>query len=285
MAAIPSLDTLVNLLSGGNSGTPVNLFWWKDTSVDGATAASPVFSFWTSLWRYGGQPSAGAAPSTAMACDNTLAGCLKQASPGGSRHQFVVGASVTSVQSGTFLFYDRLAQVGGLSGTTTTAQTITGATPTRYTSATNGAVDSCFGNHIFVEISTQIGTTAVGATISYEDQNGSTRVTPEFVIGGTGLREAQRLIHIPTLPGFGITDLVNLDLVATTGTAGDIAIVIARPLFAIPHLAAGTPALQDYAMNDPGIARLFPGACLSVAYLASGTSVPQVLGQIQIVES
>ena len=64
-------------------------------------------------------------------------------------------------QPGILVLYDRLLHIGGLNATTTAAQTV-GGSLSRYT---GGA-----GNQIWVEIYTQIGTTATTITANYTNQ-------------------------------------------------------------------------------------------------------------------
>ena len=63
MAAIADLSDLINRSTGGNSGTPDNLFFFKRARVAGAAATAPIAGRPASLWTYDGQPSAGTAPS------------------------------------------------------------------------------------------------------------------------------------------------------------------------------------------------------------------------------
>lgn len=286
MGAIGGLDDLANRLSGGGSSVPRTMPFFKDATVDGSAAAAPVAGRWTSLWQYAGFPGGGAAVSTGALPSNTTNGALKQASPGGGRTDWLLGASWSGSLAGTLLIYDRLFHVGGLSGTTTTAQSVSGTGPvSRYANSSETSADTCFGNQILIEIQTEIGTTATTATVDYKDQAGSTVTSPAFAIGGTNLREAQRLIWVPIQPGDGVTDLVNFDLVATTGTAGDIALVIARPLLMIPCGISNVSTLLDLIISDPGVVSLKSGACVAFAWMANNTTVPQVFGHIQILDA
>lgn len=288
MAQISSLSDLANKLSGGSSGTPNNLFFWKDTSVDGATATSPVYGRWSSMWRYGGFPSGGAAPGSSPAVPTrATAGALQQPDPGGMRELFMTGFSMTTLAAAqAIVIYDRLFHVGGLSGATGTAQDVSGFGPCgRYTAETRGGSDSCFGNMLFVEIETTIGSSTINATVEYLDQDDTPQTSPVFQLGGTGLREAQRMIPVPLVAGTGIRDFNNLDLEFSTGSAGSINLVIARPLCLISTTQVGQCSLNDLITNDPSIVRVLPGACLAFMYLATSTSVQSFFGQIQLVES
>ena len=169
MTALTDLSDLVNKATGGNSGTPENLWFHKQARVGGAAATAPIAGRPASLWTYDGQPAAGATPTSAAICDNTTNGGLKQTDPGGGRQKFLYGAWATGLVAGTLVLYDRLLHIGGLSGTTATAQNVQTTTPspalTRYT---NGS-----GNMAWAEIYTIIGTTGSTITMSYVDQDGN----------------------------------------------------------------------------------------------------------------
>ena len=220
MTAITDLSDLVNRMTGGNSGTPENLFFHKAARVAGVTADATIAGRPASLWRYDGQPSAGITPTTGAIPDNTTDGGLKQADPGGGRQKWLVSAGAMSLSAGSLILYDRLFHEGGLSGTTTTAQDVQTTTPspalTRYT---NGV-----GNLAWIEIYTIIGTTATTVTMNYVDQDGNTAVTsPATTIGGTGFREVSRVIFLPLAAGdSGVRAVESVDLLATTGTANSV---------------------------------------------------------------
>lgn len=193
MTALTDLSDLINRASGGNSGTPENLWFYKVARDGGAAATATIAGRPASLWRYDGSPSAGATPTTVAIPDNTTTGGLKQADPGGGRQKWLTQFAAAGLVAGTLILYDRLLHIGGLSGTTTTAQTV-GGTLTRYT---DGA-----GNMVWIEIYTIIGTTATTVTMDYTDQGGASGNTSTTVaIGGTGFREVSRVIMLPLASG------------------------------------------------------------------------------------
>jgi hypothetical protein len=180
--------------------------------------------------------------------------------------------------SGTLILYDRLLHIGGLSGTVITAQTV-GGTLTRNTL---GA-----GNQIWVEIYTQIGTTATTITANYTDQDGNTaQTTTATAIGGTGLREAQRIIPLPLASGdSGVRAVASVTVLATTGTAGSFGVSIVRPIAVIPLGLLGAGAVRDFIAGLPSIPEIATDACLSLAWLANSTGAPQVYGSLHMIEA
>lgn len=281
MTALTDLSDLINRRTGGNSGAPEDIWLYMDGRVGAAIATAPVAGRWTSLWRYNKtRGGSGAAPAASAIPTNTTNGSLFQTDPAGGAQKWLVGAGVTGNVYGTFMLYDRLVTSGGLSGVTTTAQT-TNLPTTALTRYTTGE-----GNFIFVEISTLIGTTATTATIEYTNQAGTTgRVTPAFAIGGTGLREAERFIMVPLADGdTGVRAIANIDLVATTGTAGDIAVGIGHQLCNLLMQNIGGLTIRDHISGDTITPEIITDACLALAFHASAVTVPAAMLNFNFVE-
>ena len=281
MAAITDLSDLINRQTGGNSGTPENIFFHKVPRVAGVAATAPIAGRGCSLWEYDGMPAKGAIPTSAAIPDRTTQGAIPFTAPGGSRDKHLIGASIAPLTAGVYLLYDRLFHIGGLSGTSTAAQTIQGspASPA-LTRNTGGA-----GNIAFYEIYTIIGTTGTTLTMTYTNQAGTGSRTSTINIGGTGFREATRMQRIPLASGdFGIQSIQQIQLTATTGTVGNFGITIAQPLAWIPVGAAGTMGWRDYTTGLPGIPVIDPDACLSLMFIPAGTTAPELLGSLATIE-
>lgn len=277
MTAYADLSEMINRHTGGNSGTPQNIFYWKDARVAGAAAPATVAGRMTSLWQYEGCPSHGAVPTTVAIPDNTTDGGLKQNDPSGGRQLWLSGGSLTANIAGTLILYDRLLHIGGLSGTSTSAQTV-GGTLTRYTDG--------IGNMIWVEIYTQIGATGTTITASYTDQGGTSgQTTPGVSIGATGLREANRIIPLALAQGdYGVQAVASVTLAATTGTAGNFGINVVHPLLEIPIPAVGAGNIRDLISQLPSMVEIQTDACLGLAWLANTTTAPQLFGSIHMAE-
>lgn len=126
MAALTDLSDLVNRRTGGNSGTPEDIFFYKDSRVDAAAAVATIAGRYTSLWQYEGCPSGGAAPGAVAEPLETTTGGLLQTDPGGGRTKWLLGMTAAASVAGTLILYDRLLHISGLSGTNTGAQTVAG---------------------------------------------------------------------------------------------------------------------------------------------------------------
>jgi hypothetical protein len=276
MAAITDLSDLVNLATGGNGGAPETIHFFKDGRVDAAAATAPVAGRFHSLWMYEGSPSGGAAPgATVLYPNNTVAGGMFQTNPAGGKQKWLTGFFAVSNIQGTLVLYDRIAHRSGLNATTITAQTFS-MTPTRYT---NGV-----GNEIWLEIYSLIGTTATTITAEYTDQSGNTgAVTTATTFGGTGLREAQRMIPLPLAAGdSGVRSVANVDLLATTGTAGDFGVTLVHPLASLPIPLLGCGVYFDILRQAP--IEIATDACLGLAFFANTTTVPNIFGSLTFVE-
>jgi hypothetical protein len=281
MAAITDLSDLINRQSGGNSGTPENIFFHKVPRVAGVAATAPVSGRGCSLWTYDGMPAKGDVPTVGDIPDLTLQGAIPFTPATGGRDKHLIGASITPNAAGVYLLYDRLFHEGGLSGISTAAQTIQGspASPA-LTRNTGGA-----GNIAFYEIYTIIGTASTTLTMTYTNQAGTGSRTSTINIGATGFREVTRMQRIPLAAGdSGIQAIEQIQLTATTGTAGNFGITIAQPLAWIPVGAAGTMGWRDYTTGLPGIPVIDPNACLALMFIPSAATAPELFGSLATIE-
>ncbi len=262
MTAYADLSEYVNRKTGGNSGAPEYFWVHKEARVQGAAAVAPVIGRWQSMWQYEGSPSHGAVPTTVLAPDNTTAGGWKHTSPGGGRQKWLDFLWAYMPTTGSIVVYDRLLQIGGLSGivVSPTAQTV-GGTLTRNTT---GA-----GNRIFVEIYTIIGASSTTITAAYTNQDGDSKTTQAVAIGNTGLREVDRMIPLSLAAGdYGVQAVASVTLAATTSTAGNFGVVVARPIavFGCPTTGGASRSFLDGAMPD------ISNACLTAMYLPTATT-------------
>lgn len=282
MTALLDLSDLVNKATGGNSGTPDNLFFHKVARVAGAAATAPISGRPASLWTYDGLPAAGVAPGAVEIPDRTTNGALKQANPGGGRQKFLYSAWACGLVAGTLVLYDRLLHQSNLSGTTATAQTVQGTgspTPalTRYTDG--------IGNMVWAEIYTIIGTTGSTISMSYTDQDDNVAASPAVAFGGTGFREVTRCIFLPLASGDTGVKTVRTVTHATTGTAGAYGITIGHPLAYIGIGMPGGSGWRDFSTGLPGIPEVATDACLAFLWIPTTTTVPEVFGGLSMLES
>jgi len=281
MAAITDLSDLINRQSGGSSGTPNNLFYQKVPRVAGAAATAPIIGRGCSLWTYDGTPASGAVPTVGAIPDRSTTGALPFLVATGGRDTHLIGTSVTPLTAGVYLLYDRLFHIGGLSGTSTAAQSVQGspASPA-LTRNTGGA-----GNIAWYEIYTLIGATGTTLTMNYTNQAGTSGQTSTINIGATNFREVTRVQRIPLAAGdTGIRAINTVQNTATTGTVGNFGITIAQPLAWLPVGAAGTGGWRDYTTGLPGIPVIDPNACLALMFIPAAATAPEIWGCFATVE-
>jgi hypothetical protein len=281
MAAITDLSELINLQSGGNNGNPENIFFQKTPRVSGVTVTAPISGRGCSLWTYDGMPAGGAVPTTGSIPDRTTRGAIPFTPATGGRDKYSIGAAITSLTAGVYLLYDRLFHIGGLSGTSTAAQTIQGspASPalTRYTGGT--------GNIAFYEIYTDFGGNARTLTMTYTNQTGTSGRTSTINIGDNFFREVTRMQRIPLAAGdSGIQSIQTVQINISSGTLGNFGITIAQPLAWIPVNVAGTMGWRDYTTGLPGIPVIDPDACLSLMFIPVAATAPELTGLLATVE-
>lgn len=214
-------------------------------------------------------PFAGSAPTTAAVPTNATTGAITQFINGGSGAMRLPRVQIGHYLPSTLMLVDRLSHQGGLSGTTTTAQTtnLPTAALTRYTSGV--------GVFAALEIYTIIGTTATTVTASYTNTTptaGQTSIATIF--GGTGCREASSMVILPLQQGdIGVTSVESVTVLATTGTAGNFGVTLFKPLMMIPIQPSGSNiTIYDPLLNHGGnLPEILDNACLQWIWLSGAT--------------
>lgn len=282
MAALTDLSALVNRVTGGNNGNPQHITRWIDNRVGAAAAQTPAANRWTSLWQYNTTPGgSGEIPATATNPARNVSGAFGQTDPTGGRQLWLLGIEGYSSIAANYLIYDRLAQIGALSGTVVTAQTCN-ISSTRYNTA-----QTAVGVQIAVEIGVAVGTTATTISASYTNQDGTAgRTTKLTAFGGTGNRELQRILFLPLADGdTGVLSVQSVTVTATTGTAGDFAVLLIKPLLQVGTSYAGGCFVRDCVTNAPALPEVLHGACLSAMFIGPGVVAPQIMMTLHMVEA
>jgi hypothetical protein len=268
MTAFTDLSNVANAIT---LSTAQHKSFWMDNRVQGAAAATPVQGYMHSLWRYNKSNGAnGAIASTGRNPTRSTLGALGQSNPTSGKQLFLLGMEHIGFQQGSFLLYDRLYEIGGLSGTVTTAQTVS-ATLTRNTS---GVDANGVGNEIWLEIYSPIGTTATTITASYTNQAGTSgRTTQAATFGGTNYREETRLIKLALQDGdTGVQAVASVTLAVSTGTAGNFGVTIAKPISRGYLEGQGCATIRDFIGGLPSVPAIDTDACLALAYYYGSTT-------------
>jgi hypothetical protein len=248
----------------GKVGAPYQRF--QDTKGSLTTIAGRTSSFWTIA------PFAGAAPTSPVATTVSTAGSMGQQNSSGVQRIAQVAAGLANW--GMIMLCDRLSHQGGLSGTSTVAQTtnLPTAALTRYTTGE--------GVWIALEIYTAVGATATTVSCSYTNQDGTAGRTSELtVFGGTGFNGVGRFIILPFQSGdTGARSVQSVTLTASTATAGNFGVTLFKPLLFLPTPSLGSQQLlfdsvQTLATQMPVVEN---DACLFYV-LSGGTTASGVM--------
>lgn len=261
--AITTEDLLLSAL-GNNS--KAQSFGWTKSSL---TTSGNV---WNSLWRTGSVPAAPSIPTTAAILTNSTAGSVAPfTNPSGGEKTYVAVASAYNGNGGAdYVHCDRLAHMGGLSGTVTTAQTVS-VDVTGTTSNINNRRGKTDYSEVtwWFEVYTAIGATPTTATVSYTNGAGTSGLTSPSITIGASL-PAGRLVQILGIGGEAIQSIQTITLAASTGTAGNFGITARRPLFTVSTGGANAATKSDWAML--GFPAIEDSACIEVIMVSTGAS-------------
>ena len=270
---IENIDNLVKAL-GNNSSRIV---------LDKASIASQIANSYCSLWRATGQPGQGAIPTVVATCNNTTVGTIgfnQQMSPSTSYGAYLEIATGNAAM--TMELHDRLANMGGLNGTLTTAQSVNLDLSTLL-STDNINVRKGDDNYSdvqwWLEWYTATGVTAVTATIAVTYNDGTTGNLSALSLAST--RPASHMIPINSLipsaqSGKFIRGIISVTLSATTGTAGNFGVTVTRPRMTLSSPFANFKFIADWAQL--GLPEIYNSSAIFPIVLTSTTSTGTVRG-------
>lgn len=270
---IENIDNLVKAL-GNNSSRIV---------LDKASIASQTANSYCSLWRATGQPGQGAIPTVVATCNNTTVGTIgfnQQMSPSTSYGAYLEIATGNAAM--TMELHDRLANMGGLNGTLTTAQSVNLDLNTLL--ATDN-IDTRKGDANYSDVQwwlewyTATGGTAVTATIAVTYNDGTTGNLSVLSLAAT--RPASHMIPLNSLipsaqSGKFIRGIVSVTLSATTGTAGNFGVTVTRPRMTLSSPFANFKFIADWAQL--GLPEIYNSSAIFPIVLTSTTSTGTVRG-------
>lgn len=268
---ITTRDQLISAM-GNNSSRIV---------IDKASISSVAAGVFASLWRATGQPGQGAVPAAAAACSNLTTGAIgfnQQTTPATSYGTHFYAA--TSNAAMVVELHDRLAHMGGLNGTLTTAQNV----GIDFSTLTTNNMGERKGDANYSDIQwwlewyTATGATAVTATVAVTYNDGTTG-TLSVPLAAT--RPASLMIplngYIPAAgAGKYIRAITSVTLSATTATAGSFGVTATRPRITQPSMIANLTAVSDWAAL--GLPEIFNESCLFPLVICSTTTTGTVRG-------
>lgn len=234
-------------------------------------------------WYLQGMPGSGATPANLSAGGTvptrTTPGALKQDNAGAGDTLHIVSAvAVAAGNSGILVVYDRLWHAATTMNSTA-LQTTTGA-PTRYTGAASK------GNVIIPVVRTTLTAIAHNNTIGYVDDAGNASETSLFA-GASSTANANRVdygnvnmwFHPLNAGDLGVREVDSYQSSALIA-AGQLDIVLARPLVIIPLPASFQPGVLDGVNSMYNLVRILDDAALNFLTLRSGGSVQAVSGML-----
>lgn len=267
-----AITTLDGIVSGLNARQTLAIY-------KGSISTQSAGGF-TSLWRATGNPGQGAIPAGAETCNSALLGGWPFTNPA-SGNSYLAALNIVGTASHQLIIYDRLQHMGGLSGTTTTSQTVGISIP-----SSRNAVYTDPDLEWFCEIYTDIGTTGVTATVTYVDESDASQ-TFTFTLGGTSpANQDSRLFPLnrsttnlgATKKIKSITSVIH----ATTGTAGNYGFTVAKRLATVNMGLINIGMNYDFA--SLGLPKVPDDACIWFAILASNATTGIITGQLTMVQ-
>lgn len=237
----------------------------------------------TSSWLTGGFPAAGAIPASGAGASPTDAtdGAIPFTNPGGGDYTYLGRMILTRQQPGIAWLVDRLVHTSGLDASSVALQTVNSTgLPAR---DMNGATDG-EGVELWVEVYTQIGTTARTLTITYTNSDGTGSRTATVALGGSGTTFGPgRIVPVPLQAGDkGVRSVQSVQLNLSTGAAGNFGVTLLRRIAEQPSSVNGAaPVLDVFACGMP---RIFDDSCLAVVFSNGTTTADTILGQLQLIQ-
>ncbi len=221
-------------------------------------------------WRAATMPPQPAIPSTAVTCDRATVGAIPIPAPSSGNTWYLLDFCTSSSSASGLFLLDRLAQVGGLSGTSTSAQTVGISLPARWTDYT--AVQA------YVEVYSGLGSTGQVATISYTNQAGTSGRSSSLIALPSSIASHSMWGPFPLQSGdTGIQSVQTLTLAASTGTAGNFGVILVRALAAAQGAETFEPGRAGWA--ETALPDLTSSPCLM---LASTGQLSTVHGYVRV---
>lgn len=269
---ISTRDQLINGL-GNNSSRII---------IDKANIASVAAGNYVSLWRATGQPGQGAIPAAVASCNNSLVGAFnftQQTSPNTSYGAYL--ELVTANAAMSLEIHDRLAHMGGLSGTVATAQTV----GIDFLTLTTDNMTARIGDTNYSDIQwwlewyTATGGTAVTATVGVIYNDGTSGTLTGVSLAATRPASFMQPLNglIPsTASGRFIRAVTSVTLSVSTGSAGSFGVTATRPRMSLSAPIANYKVTADWAQL--GLPEIYNSSCLFPIVITSTTSTGIVRG-------
>lgn len=267
--AITTRDQLIDAMANNSSRIV----------IDKASIASTVAGQYFSLWTATGVPGAGVAPTTAIVPTNSTTGAIgftNQTLPVTSYIGWL--SLIESNSASNPEIHDRLAHMGGLSGTVTTAQGALSLVTSNPGSDRLGDVNYS-DVQWWLEVYVAMGATGVNATVAVTYNDDTTGNLAVVALGATP-RAGRLYPLVSAVSGKFIKSVNSVTLSATTGTAGNFGITATRPRTMVPLNLANKSEVYDWAQL--GLPVVPNNSCLMLLMNCSTTTTGTLRGQGKI---
>jgi hypothetical protein len=267
-----SFSSYDDMIAEMSAGKQTNISFMKTSSAPEAAGV------WHSLWTAAGAPGGGAAPTafgTGLSYSNTAGSINFAAQSPDTKHGVTLGAVAT--QNCTLMVYDRLVGYGAIPATV--QNNAMGAV----TLPRHGVADGLNGVGVEAWIELSTASTAAGAMTlsSYTDHTGATGQTGTSFALPAAATNIDAMVRVPVAAGtLGIRAVSNLNVTGAPTTAV-MNLILIKPLEYIPMIANQWNE-RDLVQQLTSLPRLWDGASLGLAILASGTTATTVWGNIKI---
>jgi hypothetical protein len=266
---ITSRDHIIDAL--GNSSSRL--------VIDKASLANAAAGQFFSLWTATGVPGAGSTPAAAAVPTKATTGAFGFANQTAPAASYIAWLATQASNNATNLeIHDRIAHMGGLSGTVTTAQGALSLVTTDPGADRLG--DANYSDvQWWLEIYTALGATGVNATVAVTYDDNSTGNLAAIALGATP-RQGRLYPLVSASAGKFIKAVTGVTLSATTGTAGNFGITATRPRTSVSMPLANKTETFDWAQL--GLPSVPNDSCLMMMLLCSTTTTGTVRGQGKI---
>jgi hypothetical protein len=270
--AITTLDGLINALANNASRIV----------VDKASISNTVAGQYFSLWRATGQPGQGAIPTAAALCTSALVGAVGFANQTAPATSYLGWLTLNSTNGAvTMEMHDRIAHMGGLNGTLTTAQSVAlDLTAAGLNPPAERIGDANFSDvQWWMEWFADTGATASNATINVTYNDGTVAALTPVAVGGTV--RAGRMINLNGLvpaaqSGKYIRRINDVTLSASTAAAGNFGFTATRMRTVAPLFIANKGEVYDWQVM--GLPEIPNNSCLMLIQLAATTTTGALRG-------
>lgn len=264
---ITTRDQLINALANNASRLVI------DKASLANTAAGQFFS----LWQATGQPGAGATPTTAAITTMATTGALQFTSQTAPATSYLAWLrAITGNANQSVEIHDRLAHMGGLSGTVTTAQNANIDLSTLGLVAARRGDANYSDVQWYLEVYTALGATGVNATVNVTYDDASTGNLAAIALGATP-RAGRMYPLISAVAGRFIRGVNTVTLSATTGTAGNFGVTATRQRGAIDCDVASKGVAYDW--SQLGLPEIPNDSCLFPIAPCTTTSTGTIRAQ------